>query len=423
MEKVSLSSQDLKWILSLIEEKPVETFDIQVLKEVLELSKKHHRAPLVILPELFKGMLNLKSTLSIDFSILKHLLNNEYGFDLEIKPGKEKVVPIATPGIVAENLPEVDSTTSYLLELEPLLGLIKLLNKGFPYGIYICTEFMAKYNLGWLKGFYNHKTFPIDDNKVLIILTQKENLTPDDFIVQLVSKLTGHKKPFSFKQIPVEVIYSPLSKQTPPMIELPSTFEHSKGIKKVGMRELRPIFIFKKDLEQSQKVESEDEIKLILSSIEKENDFKSPVLRKGDILVPIKRLGNSNVALICEELPTQLNFHSEIFIPKGDIAIIRLDPDVFTFNESKNFATILMAELRNFSGDRILNVQLLRKITYEFFSEDVLVDILKDKDFEIVLKAGREVIKEKLTKYLTKNRKIEIEFYLYGDFNEKDIEF
>ena len=174
----------------------------------------------------------------------------------------------------------------------------------------------------------------------------------------------------------------------------------------------------KDDLIKGEKITSDDEKKLVWSSIKDKEKFEAPFLQKGDILVPIKRKGSLNVAIICDELDKddalwttidgEDNSELPIFIPKGDIAIVRLNPEKFSFKEMEKLGKLLMAELKNSPGEKPLNINILRDILFELFYFDDFQKVLQKEGTELI-KIGRDLLRKKIEKHLSYQVKVLIE--------------
>jgi len=137
---------------------------------------------------------------------------------------------------------------------------------------------------------------------------------------------------------------------------------------------------------------------MVWSSVEKKSRFESPLLQKGDILIPIKRQGALNVAIVCEEISKH-----DFFVPKADIAIIRLNSEKFSFEEMEKFAKLLMAEFKSLPSDKFLSISDLRNILFELFFFEDFEKTLKEERLGNFIKKGRKLIRRKLVKYLKKS--------------------
>ncbi|GEM_PF-2274095 len=400
--------------------------NLDFLEKVINIMDENGKIPLIILPELYPGF-EKKRYLSINIEEIPYLYEGQ--LEMETFYFEEKIIPIAAPGLLYRPDPnkkiENRVLSHRLFSVEIFLStiLFKLLReKEFPYGIFIGSSnfsFNLKSNKSFQELFqqdFRTEVYYLDDGKSLLIFNgkarrgfPKKEIPKDSFILALTEFVTGKKlKASSFpkENLPFKVIYSPLGKKIPPQRKItPSNFNQ---IRKVGMNELKSLFVVREDLMTGEKITDDDEKKLVLSSIEKKDKFSSPLIQKGDILIPIKRKGTSNVAIICEEISEY-----ELFVPKKDIAIIRLDPEKFSFREMERLGKLLMAEFRSSSSDKFLSINDLREILLELFLFEDLERILKEADSENFLEKGRKLIRRKILKYLNSKKQIPYEKIYY----------
>lgn len=375
--------------------------NLDYLIEIVNIIDKNGKHPLILLPELYPGFEG--KHFSIKFKEAKLLRNNLFG--LELEPYEDIIVPVAAPGLLYSSDPDNEELV-YLLFLLELFSHQLILNllrdTELPYGIFIGSHNLTINEYLWEWFNLCSESYCLNDGKVLIIVNGKalrgshtKEIPKDNLILDLIEFATGKKEEisqfFEDKEVPFRVISSPLAKKIPPQkMSAPSV-----SMKKIGMNELRASFVIKEDLMTGKEITDDDEKKLIWSSIEKKSRFESPLLQKGDILIPIKRQGALNVAIVCEEIPEY-----EFFIPKADIAIIRLNPEKFSFKEMERLGKLLMAEFRNSPSDKFLSINDLRNILLELFFFEDLEKILKEEELEELIKKGRKLIRRKITKYL-----------------------
>jgi len=394
---------------------------------IISIIRKNNKVPLIMISELHP---NIDKDLYPHIPIqVARVIENEK-FEMFIEPCDDVVVPIAATGLIYDsNLDEESHIFLQYFEVFLSFLFIKLIkNTNIPYGIFLGGAGLA-FNLEVNDMYYDTmcdlmgtEIYYFDDEKVLMIfngerintrLSYTTELPVDNVIkdtLQFFSFTEDIKASLKKENDYFRILHSPLGKKIPPKrVSVPL----DKSFKKVGMSELRTSFVMKDDLIKGEDITSDDEKRLVWSSIKNKGKFEAPFLQKGDILVPIKRKGSLNVAIICDELDkddtddislTTVDGEDvsefPIFIPKGDIAIIRLNPKKFSFKEKEKIAKLLMAELKNSPGDKLLSISILRDILFELFYFDDFQKVLEKEDIELI-KTGRELLRKKIKKHLS----------------------
>jgi hypothetical protein len=205
-----------------------------------------------------------------------------------------------------------------------------------------------------------------------------------------------------FEGLPLVVVGSPLRNYpSDGEIEVPPV-----RMVRVGMSQLKSNFVFEDDLLEGSEITDEEERKKVWSAVSKRNKLFAPYLKKGDILLPIKREKNFNVAIVCEELPS----YSPLFVPKGDLVIIRSRGDELDFRAMHSLAQVLLAGFKSLSGERFRElsggksffISDLRGVLAELFSDGEFTGLLRSAPVEEVLETGRKSFRNALRRYFEK---------------------
>ena len=396
------------------------------LKDVIELIEKVlntiqrtiQKEYILVLPELLPDSHFEHPPFTIKLEEAEDLLTSKSYF-VDLKPSERDFCLLSIPGFVCyllNNLSSLDETPLDLKKYSDILQEISLLSlkimifmlkeMRIPLGIFITTPECEPETGEWeeIKAvstvFYleNGLTLYIIEGDLIRIFPKSVLVIREDKLTHALMHLTN-AFPFPPKSLELfQVIDSPLSRKIPPKkVSYPNI-----QMTKVGMKQLKASFVMLEDLREGDRVEDEDEKKLIWNSLIKKSPFSSPAIHKNDILIPIKRKNNFNVAFVCEETPEP---NIEVFVTKPDVAIVRLNPKAFSNRELENFVKLLIAEVRSFpqkgfSIKKTLNINILRNIIGELIFDEIFRELLKETDLEKLMSEGRKIIRKKFAKYL-----------------------
>ncbi len=375
---------------------------------------------ILLLPELLPDSCPKFTYFTIKAEKARELLISNSCF-IDLDPSEKDFCLLSVPGIACyllnklallERIPIDFDELLYGLQKEFLLSLktmvFMLKETEIPFGIFITTPECEPETEEWEKVKAVSTIFYLENGLILYLINGNyvrkypekfiSTFKEDKSLIHTFMYLTN-AHPFSPEDLKLFLVMdSPLSRKIPPKRILYPNIPATK----IGMKQLKASFVMLEDLREGDKVEDEDEKKLIWSSLKNKRPFNSPAIRKNDILVPIKRKNNFNVAIICDKIPEP---NKEVFVAKSDIAVVRIDPKVLSDKELENFAKLLMAEFRSFpqkglSVRKTLNINILRNIIGELISNETFKEILKETDLEKLMSKGRRIVRIKFAKYL-----------------------
>ncbi|GEM_PF-2247958 len=415
----------------------------EVISRALKLVRDLGRRELVVLPEILPHERFSEVLTYFDIRCLEAKKES-------LKANKDSLVPVAFPGILYESF---EGDLVYrdffipVIELLTVRALIWLLREvGFCYAVIVCSSWLedvisekgnSELNL---EGIRVGCSARVGDLRLIVLelescpscasalreSAEKSRTSDVDLLVHILSRFSqmhciggsGNlsclflNKPSDFV-----VISSPLSLNPETISDdvlEKEVFDLSR-VKKVGMRQVAPVFVMGSDLESGESLQDilekldreiseerdedrkvrrrsrrEDLEKLFKQALieidRKKGTLESPAIRKLDILVTMKRKKGIGVAVILDEVPG-----SEIFIPNQDIAIIRFNLRKYSPEEVILIALMLLSEFRRFPWKKNVSVNDVRGILNRFFSE--FGRNLKSGDLYEVLQFGRKVLR------------------------------
>jgi len=424
--KLNLDYEDYEQVVKEIETILKEYSKLETLKDIIgttkrilnEIQKIIQKEYILILPELLPDSHFKRPPFTIKFEEAEELLTTKFYF-IDLKPSERDFCLLSIPGIACHllnNLLPLDEIPTSLKEHSNILQEISILSlkimiymikeKKIPLGIFITTPECEPETDEWEEVKAVSTVFYLENGLILYLIEGNLiRLFPKPFLIiredKLIHALMHLTNAFPFPPKAsglFQVINSPLSRKVPPKkVSYPNI-----QMTKIGMKQLKASFVTLEDLREGDKVEDEDEKKLIWNSLIKKQPFNSPAICKNDILIPIKRKNNFNIAFVCEKTPKP---NREVFVTKPDVVIVRLNSKAFTNREMENFAKLLMAEVRSFpqkglSIEKTLNVNILRNIIGELVLDKTFSELLNESNIEKLMLEGRKIIRKKFAKYL-----------------------
>jgi len=372
---------------------------LSVASKVVEGIRKAGKTPLLILPELSP----VKVSPSVTFEEGVKLLTGSQRISLP-----EEGVPVSFPAFGYRRGWELEA---FAAEVFALKVITSLLEKGdFPSALLVASPYLERdEELKEFLGSVSKKT-ELEGLTVYLIdgRAVKEFFTPK-FVAPLgnllgLAKVEKKKFPLEldFEELPLVVVSSPLG-------NYPSNEElkvPSVRMIRVGMNQLKSNFVLKEDLLDGKEITDEEERRKVWSAILKRDQRYAPYLKKGDVLLPIKREKNFNAAVVCQELPTK----DLLFVPKRDLVIVRSAGGELDFNLMHSLAQVLLAEFKSLSGEkfrklsggRAFSVSDLRGILVELFKNSEFRKVLREGPTEKVIEVGRRSLREAAKNYFRK---------------------
>jgi len=376
--------------------------DLSLASQVVERIREAGKTPLLVLPEVSP----VKLSPSITFEEGVKLLSQSLKLDLP-----EGAVPISFPAFSYGRGWEVEA---FATEVFALRLITALLSEGaLSSALLVASPYLERDEA--LREFLYSVSKRLELGGVVLYRLEGEAVR--DFFAPRIVAPTGEVLGFTRverKKFPVEVEFEelPLVVVGSPLRNYPSDRDLKVPpvkMVRVGMSQLRSNFVLQEDLLEGKEITDEEERKKVWSAVLNREEDYAPYLKKGDILLPVKREKNFNVAVVCQELPS----NSPLFVPKDDLVIVRSRAGKLDFNLMHSLAQVLLAELKRLSGDRFrelsggraFSVSDLRGILGELFVDDGFREVLESGTAEQIIEVGRRSLREAVKRYFGRKTK------------------
>jgi len=376
--------------------------NLSVVSQVIEKVRRAGKTPLLILPEISP----VKLSPAITFEEGVRLLSGT------LKPGlPEGAVPVSFTAFGYGRGWEIEAFAAEVFALRLITTL--LLEGNLPSALLVGSSYLERDES--LREFLSAVSRKVELKGATLYLIEgeavREFFSPK--IVVPSGGLLGLAR-FERREFPVEVEFEelPLVVVGSPLRNYPSDRDLKVPpvkMVRVGMNQLRSNFVLQEDLLEGREITDEEERKKVWSAVlRRERDY-APYLKKGDILLPVKREKNFNVAVVCQELPST----NPLFVPKDDLVIVRSRGGKLDFNLMHSLAQVLLAEFKRLSGERFrelsggkaFSVSDLRGILGELFVDEDFREVLEKGAAERIIEVGRRSFREAVRRYFVKKTK------------------
>jgi len=373
--------------------------NLSVASRVVERVREAGKTPLLVLPELSP----VEVSPSVTFEEGVKLLGGS------LKAGlPDGAVPVSFPAFGYGRRWEVEAFAAEVFALK--LTTFLLQRWDFPFALFVASPYLERdeklgeflrsvSRRGELEGL---PVYLIEGEAVREFFAPKVVVPSGGLLGFGRLERKSFPAEIDFEELPLTVVGSPLRNYpSDEELEVPSV-----RMVRVGMNQLRSNFVLQEDLLEGEEITDEEERKKVWSAVLKRNEDYAPYLKKGDILLPVKREKNFNVAVVCQELPSR----SPLFVANSDLVIVRSRGGRFDFGVMHSLAQVLLAEFKWLSGDRFrelsggkaFSVSDLRGILGELFVDDDFREVLENGTAERIIEVGRRSLREAVRRYFRK---------------------